>query len=44
MYFSLKKICDINVWSHLSNKNETKWSKKNLFAFSAPTNLQYESL
>ena len=39
MYFSLKKICCINLWagvekiSHLSNRNETKWSKANLFAY-----------
>ena len=35
----MKKICCINLWagvekmSHLSNRNETKWSKTNLFAY-----------
>ena len=35
----MKKVCHINVWarvekiSHLSNKNETKRSKTNLFAY-----------
>ena len=39
MYFSLKKTCYINLWagvekiSHLSNGNEKKWSKTNLFAY-----------
>ena len=35
----MKKICHINSWagvekiSNLSNRNETKWSKTNLFAY-----------
>ena len=35
----MKKVCYINLWagvekmSHLSNRNETKWSKTNLFAY-----------
>ena len=39
MHFSLEKNCYINLWvgvekvSHLSHRNETQWSKTNLFPY-----------